>query len=109
MVIHIENKQGEVKMALRKEIQGFVLTDYQISEAMWDGDELVILIAPVPQSCFVARVKDKESIKKAFNVMQEKPNKAFILNDDSIDVSPDKVINITDIKEIKNVHSKAEL
>ena len=71
MVIHIENKQGEVKMALRKEIQGLVLTDYQISEAMWDGDELVILITPVPQSCFVARIKDKESIKKAFDVMQD--------------------------------------
>lgn len=65
-----------------------VLKNYWVSDAHWDGDELEVILSPVPRPKYIIRTSDKDSVKELLNIMSDKqtPVRDFSVNDSSLEV-----------------------
>ena len=77
-----------------------VLKDYWVSDAHWDGDELEVILSPVPRSKYIIRTSDKDSAKELLNIMSDKqtPVRDFNVSDNSLEV--DNIV--IKVKSIQN-------
>jgi hypothetical protein len=66
-----------------------ILKDYWVSDAHWDGDELEVILSPVPRPKYIIRTSDNDSVKELLNIMNDKqtPVRDFSISDSTLETN----------------------
>jgi hypothetical protein len=81
-----------------------MLERYYVSDCRWDGDDIEITLSPTSQAKYTVRIHDKESIKKAFELMRDRstPVRDFVIDRDA------NTIYVSDNSDLYFVSAKNE-